>query len=205
MTVDSEGCNIQHLAFESVASMLDYFKTNSIPLEAFWLSGDIKLTTYIDRQLSDAFRTTIVLNVDQLNRVPPRRSRSLHLGVSHAVMNASSHPNTPSPSSPAPHSSTMERRGASSTNSLQSHGSAASGWRALFRSNRSSSAGNVGRVQRSHSHNAGSIQSTQTNHENAYVWRNYWWSIHCTVMLYVVHLWLDAIGIIVIIIILMTW
>lgn len=158
--------------------MLEYFKANSIPLESFWLNDDVKLTTYIDRQASDAFRTTTVLNVDQLNRVPPRRSRSLHLGMSHAVANGSSHPTTPISS---------EHRGSSSasasTNSLQS----SAGWRQIFRSQRSSSAGNVGRVQRSHSHNAGSIQSTgrggggavgggvahRSNRENAYVWRNY--------------------------------
>ena len=181
MAVDDSGCNIQHLWFEGVASMLEYFRTNSIPLESFWLNDDVKLTTYIDRQASDSFRTTTVLNVDQLNRVPPRRSCSLHLGMSHAVTNSSSHPTTPV-------SIGGEQRGSSSasasTNSLQS--SAASGWRQIFRSQRSSSAGNVGRIQRSHSHNAGSIQTTgrggvvpsggmaqRTNRENAYVWRNY--------------------------------
>lgn len=187
MAVDESGCNIQHLWFESVPSMLEYFRTNSIPLESFWLNDDVKLTSYINRQASDAFRTTTVVNVDQLNRVPPRRSRSLHLGMSHAVANGSSHPTTPI-------SMGGEQRGSSSTsastNSLQNN-STASGWRQIFRSQRSSSAQNVGRIQRSHSHNAGSIQATgrggggvaaggnrtmgqqHTNRENAYVWRNY--------------------------------
>lgn len=182
MTVDSNGCNIQHLWFDSVPSMLDYFKTNSIPLESFWLNDDVKITTYIDRQASDAFRTTNILNVEQLNRVPPRRSRSLHLGMSQSVMSGSSHPSTPSPGS-------IEHRGSSSssasTNSLPHTQSSATGWRQIFRSQRSSSAGNVGRIQRSHSHNAGSMQATgrggvvggglgqRNNRENAYVWRNY--------------------------------
>lgn len=181
MTVDSNGCNIQHLWFDSVLCMLEYFKTNSIPLESFWLNDDVKLTTYVDRQASDAFRTTTILHVDQLNRVPPRRSRSLHLGMSRSVANGSggSHPDTPSLAA-------MEHRGAS-TNSLPfTQSSSASGWRQIFRSQRSSSAGNVGRVQRSHSHNAGSIRGTGRgnggsgtltqrggNRENAYVWRNY--------------------------------
>ena len=184
MTVDSNGCNIQHLSFDSVLCMLDYFKNNSIPLESFWLNDDVKLTTYIDRQASDSFRTTTVLNVDQLNRVPPRRSRSLHLAMSRSTANGSggsSHPGTPL--------ATMEQRGSSSasasTNSLPfTQNSASSGWRQIFRSQRSSSAGNVGRIQRSHSHNAGSIQSTGRGsggggsgplgqRSNAYVWRNY--------------------------------
>ena len=182
MAVDGSGCNIQHLWFDSVPCMLEYFKTNSIPLESFWLNDDVKLTNYIDRQASDGFRTTTVINVDQLNRVPPRRSRSLHLGMSRSTAGGgSSHPGTPG-------LATMEHRSGSasaSTNSLPFTQSNASGWRQIFRSQRSSSAGNVGRVQRSHSHNAGSIQNTGRgggggnltqrvgNRENSYVWRNY--------------------------------
>ena len=175
MTVDSVGCNIQHLSFNSVPSMLEYFKTNSIPLESFWLNNDVKLTSYINREASDNFRTTTVLNVDQLNRVPPRRSRSLHLNMSHSIMGSlSSHPSTPSPLG-------IDQRQASSasssTNSLPQTRTAATGWRQIFRSQRSSSAGNVGRIQRSHSHNAGTIQSTgrggRAQQNNAYVWRNY--------------------------------
>lgn len=178
MTVDDTGCNIQHLWFESVPGMLDYFKTNSIPLESFWLNDDVKLTTFIDRQASDAFRTTTVLNMDRLNRVPPRRSRSLHLGISHSVVNGSSQPTTPSPMTDPRGPGTSSA--SSSTHSLPHSRNAATGWRQIFRSQRSSSAGNVGRIQRSHSHNAGSIQATgrgatsqHSNHENAYVWRNY--------------------------------
>ena len=166
--------------------MLDYFKTNSIPLESYWLSDDVRLTSFVDRQASDAFRTTTVLNVDQLTRVPPRRSHSLHLNMSRSVASGSSasgssHPGTPSSLA------TIERGGSSSasasTFSLPHTESTASGWRQIFRSQRSSSAGNVGRIQRSHSHNAGSIQSTgrgasgdgghRGNRANAYVWKNY--------------------------------
>lgn len=180
MAVNDSGCNIQHLWYDSVLCMLEYFKIHSIPLESLWLNDDVKLTTYIDRQASDGFRTTTILNVDQLNRVPPQRSRSLHLGMSHSTASGSgdSHPGTPG-------LATMEHRGSSSasTNSLPFTQSTASGWRQIFGSQRSSSAGNVGRVQRSHSHNAGSIQNTgrggrgsltqRGNRENAYVWKNY--------------------------------
>lgn len=167
MTVDESGCNIQHLWFDNVASMLEYFKTNSIPLESFWLNDDVKLTTYIDRAASDAFRTTTVVNVDRLSRVPPRRSSSLHLGIAQATqLSGSSSPGElqPSPSSPL-------------TSSLPHSARNSTGWRQFFRSQRSSSAGNVGRIQRRHSANAGSVLDTQQQRrsrtENAYIARNY--------------------------------
>ena len=160
MTVDETGCNIQHLWFNDVPSMLDYFKTNSIPLESFWLNEDVKLSTYIDRAASDAFRTTTVVNVDRLHRTPPRRSRSLHLGRSNAI--------TPSPTEQQSVSQ------GSSSNSLPQVVRGNTGWRQLFRSQRSSSAGNVGRVQRRHSTNAGSMldaRRPQNQQDNNYVYR----------------------------------
>lgn len=179
------GCNIQHLWFDSVLSMLEYFKTISIPLESYWLNDDVRLTTFVDRQASDAFRTTTVLNVDQLTRVPPRRSRSLHLNMSHSVASGSSHPGTPSSLATIDRGGGGSSSASASTYSLpHTESSTASGWRQIFRTQRSSSAGNVGRIQRSHSHNAGSIQNTgrgangdggghHGNRANAYVWKNY--------------------------------
>lgn len=181
MAVDSEGCQVQHLTFASVPAMLDYFKTNSIPLESIWHNDDVKLSTYIDRSASDNFRTTTVLNVDQLNRVPPRRSRSLHFGMSRSVTNAAAM---------AAQGGVVDHRGrggssnSASTNSLPQSRVAGTGWWQIFRSQHSSSAGNVRRIQRSHSHNAGSIQATgrvagsgggsqNSSSENAYVWRHY--------------------------------
>ena len=179
MAVDCEGCQVQHLTFASVPAMLDHFKSNSIPLESFWLNDDVKLTTYIDRCASDNFRTTTVVNLDQLNRVPPRRTRSLHLGMSHSVMNAT----TMATGIQRGIEHRVERgsTNSSSMNSLLQNRTTATGWRQIF-SQRSSSAGNVGRVHRSNSQNAGSLESTgwtaegsvqPSSSENAYVWKNY--------------------------------
>ena len=189
MAVDDGGCNIQHLWFDDVPNMLDYFKTNSIPLESFWLNDDVKLTRYIDRQASDSFRTTTVVNVDRLSRVPPRRSRSLHLGMANNVNAAAGASNSSNPGTPASldtnGSSPASSSNSQSTNSLPQSARNGTGWR-LFRSQRSSSAGNVGRVQRRHSANVGSLLSTgpnshhssgrtrrNNNNTNAYVTRNY--------------------------------
>lgn len=189
MTLDDSGCNIQHLWFDDVPSMLEYFKTNSIPLESFWLNDDVKLTTYIDRQASDSFRTTTVIHTDRLNRVPPRRSRSLHLGMSHSVASSTS-PNTPLSSEPIEGDSSpasVSSSNSHSTNSLPHSTRHSTGWRQLFRSQRSSSAGNVGRIQRRHSTNVGSALSTtarsgggtnrggsrNSNSENTYILRHY--------------------------------
>ena len=175
--MDSDGCQVQHLTFPSVSAMLDYFKTNSIPLESFYLNDDVKLSSFIDRSASDNFRTTTVVNVDQLNRVPPRRTRSLHLAMTRSVA-------APRRGGGAGGSGggSGTSSNSSSTNSLSQGrvAAAVTGWRQIFRTQRSSSAGNVGRVQRSHSHNSGSIQgvvaggtSRHGSSENSYVWRNY--------------------------------
>ena len=171
MTVDDGGCNIQHLWFDGVPSMLEYFKTNSIPLETFWLNDDVKLTTYINRTASDSFRTTTVVNMERLSRTPPRRSRSLHLSMSQSVNGSGSNPSTPSPTETnltrGPHSHSFPHTIRSST-----------GWRQLFRTQRASSAQNVGRIQRRHSANAGSLLDTRqpqavasSREENNYVYR----------------------------------
>ena len=189
MAVDDSGCNIQHLWFDDVPSMLDYFKTNSIPLESFWLNDDVKLTHYIDRQASDSFRTTTVVNVDRLSRVPPRRSRSLHLGMANSVNAAASVSNSSNPGTPVSldtnGSSPASSSNSQSTNSLPQSVRNTTGWR-MFRAQRSSSAGNVGRIQRRHSANVGSLLNTgpsshrssgrmrrNNNNTNAYVMRNY--------------------------------
>ena len=173
MAVDESGCNIQHLWFSDVMGMLEYFKINSIPLESFWLNDDVKLTTYIERSASDTFRTTTVVNVDRLHRSPPRRTRSLHLGMSRAIGTrgtSTSNPDTPSPTEQQLQDGNQE------SNSLPHTARNSTSWRQLFRSQRSSSAGNVGRVQRRHSANAGSLLDTRrvVSHdrsENNYVFR----------------------------------
>ncbi len=179
LTLDGNGCNIQHLWFDDVPGMLEYFKTNSIPLESFWLNNDVKLTTFIDRKKSDAFRTTTVVNVARLNRAPPGRSRSFHITMSQAVSTETRPPLDRSVSSA---SSTT------STNSLPPGARNGVGVRSLFRSQRSSSAGNMNgvrsgaTVQRRHSTNAGSVLDTRgrgsgrgsiRNGQNTYVYRNY--------------------------------
>lgn len=153
MTIDNTGCNIQHLWFDDVPSMLEYFKTNSIPLESFWLNDDVKLTTFIDRGASDSFRTTTVLNVEQLCRNPPRRAHSLHLNMSHSVARGGG------TSSPTDSQSTMSQ--GSSSHSLPQSVRNLTIWRQVFRSPQSSSTGNVGQIQRRHSANAGSILDTR--------------------------------------------
>lgn len=185
LTLDENGCNIQHLWFDDVPGMLEYFKTNSIPLESFWLNNDVKLTTFVDRKKSDTFRTTTVVNMTRLNRVPPRRSRSLHLSMSQAVTT------NVDTSSPLDHSISVSSSN-SSTSSLPQSARNGVGWRQLFRTQRSSSAGNMSvhgvrggaSVQRSHSTNAGSILDTRgrggsgrgssrNSQNNTYVYRNY--------------------------------
>jgi len=142
-----------------------------------WMTN-VKLTTYIERSASDNFRTTTVVNVDRLHRSPPRRTRSLHLGMSRAIgtrgPSSTSNPNTPSPTEQQ-----LQEGGGDQgpqSNSLPHTARNSTGWRQLFRSQRSSSAGNVGRVQRRHSANAGSLLDTrrvvsQDRSENNYVFR----------------------------------
>ena len=179
MTVDEAGCNIQHLWFDDVPNMLEYFKTNSIPLESFWLNDDVKLTSFIDRAASDAFRTTTILNTDQLPRVPPRRSRSLQLAMTQGTnVGSGISPATPSPtefervSSSSGSSSRGDGNSVNQSNSLPQSVRNGLSWWQFFRSQRSSSAGNVGRIQRRHSTNAGSVMDARRGrNENNYVYR----------------------------------
>ena len=178
MTVDEVGCNIQHLWFDDVPNMLEYFKTNSIPLESFWLNDDVKLTTFIDRAASDAFRTTTVLNMDLLPRVPPRRSRSLQLAMTQSTnLGGGLTPATPSPTeleraSSSGSSSRGDVNSGNQSNSLPQSARNSLSWWQFFRSQRSSSAGNVGRIQRRHSTNAGSLMDARRGQsENNYVYR----------------------------------
>lgn len=133
--------------------MLEYFKTHPISLETVPMGDEISLTTHIDRSASDSIRTTTVVNMERIQRTPPRRSRSIHVTMNHAA-----------------------DRG-SPTNS--SHGSS---WRQLFSRQRSSaSTGSRSHavLQRRHSENAGSIREVrsrrlaQERSENRYVWKNY--------------------------------
>ena len=161
LTLDSNGCSIQHLWFEDIVTMLDYFKTHPISLETVPMGDEISLTTYIDRSASDTFRTTTVVNVERIQRTPPRRSRSIHVTMTQ---------------------STSER--GSPTHSLSSSAHHSS-WRQLFTRQRLSSSHNVrahATVQRRHSENAGSILDVQNRARlsgrdrgsgNRYVWRNY--------------------------------
>lgn len=83
LTLNENGCNIQHLWFDDVPKMLEHFKTNPIPLESYLFNEDVKLTTYVERSASDAFRTPTVVNPSRVQRMPPRRSHSLHINTPH--------------------------------------------------------------------------------------------------------------------------
>ena len=161
LALDDNGCNIQHLWFDDVPSMLEYFRTSSIPLESFWLNEDVKLSTYIDRSLSDSLRTPTVVNVDSIQRTPPRRSHSLHLSTVQATLSSQE----PSP--------TLEQAIGRdhSTGSLPSSVRNSTTWRQLLQS---SSAGSIGRIHntsRQHSLATGSSILLQQHRpvENNYV------------------------------------
>ena len=145
--------------------MIEYFKSHPIPLESLPAVDDTILTTHIDRSASDSIRTTTVINLERIQRTPPRRSRSIHISSSLATAlgndgsNSPVHGNRP--------------------NSRQSN------WRQMFSRPTSSSSQSVrshATVQRTHSANAGSLQeiaarsrSRWSNRvsENTYVSRQY--------------------------------
>ena len=142
MTLTDSGCNIQHLWFENVPTMLEHFKNNPIPLETVPAGEDVTISNYIDRSASDSVRTTTIINMERIQRTPPRRSRSIHLAMTQ--------------------NSTGDRSGSPSTPRQSS------GWRQLFSRQRSSSSQSMrsrGSIQRSQSENAGSTMDTGLNQQ----------------------------------------
>lgn len=144
--------------------MLEYFKTHPIPLETTPASEDITLTTFVDRSASDHIRTTTIINLERIQRTPPRRARSIHVTSSLGTSLDGS-------SSPV-HGSRSGRQG---------------NWRQIFNRQRSSSSQSIrshATVQRTHSANAGSLQEipvrargsrwgSRERTENSYVSRQY--------------------------------
>ena len=140
--------------------MIEYFKTHPIPLDSPG-SDDVTLTDYIDRSQSDTVRTTTLINMERIQRTPPRRSRSIHVAMT--TRTGSSDGASPTPSS-----------------------GRAGNIRQFFNRQRSSSSQSIrGRatVQRTHSANAGSLQemsgsgrgsrAARWGRENNYVGTNY--------------------------------
>jgi hypothetical protein len=152
IVLDSTGCSVQHLFFNTVSSMLDYFKSHTIPLETCWNEDDCRITEYIDRSVSDSLRTITAIYNSELLSSPrlPRRSHSLHLALTQAVVSAmqqhgggASSPGTGGGrvrrgSSSLPHNAHNQTGGASG-------GSGGGGWRSIFWPNRAST------LQRRHS------------------------------------------------------
>ena len=143
--LDASGCSVQHLFFNTVSNMLDYFKQNTIPLETCWSEDDCRITEYIDRSASDAFRTITAIYNDDLLSSPrmPRRSHSLHLALTQAVT-AAMQQNTGG-ATPGEGGATRSRRGSSSLPQNTRQSTTGGGWRQLFWPNRAST------LQRRHS------------------------------------------------------
>ena len=123
--------------------MIEYFKNHPIPLDSIPASEDVTLTSYVDRSASDSFRTTTVINMERINRTPPRRSRSIHVTSSQGTSLDRSN-------SPLRSSGTRGPLG----------GSGGSNWRQIFnrRSASSQSVRSHATVQRTQSANASSMQ-----------------------------------------------
>ena len=167
LVIDQNGCNIQHLWFEDVLTMLEYFKTHPIPLISTPASDDITLQSYVDRSASDNYRSTTIINMERIHRNPPRRHHSMHVSSTRNTDGASlSQPSTGSSTQPSTRSGNnwrqlFTRQGprSSSTQSMRSHVT----------------------VQRTQSANAGSLQEipvrrrggNHQNRENNYVTRLY--------------------------------
>ncbi len=163
LAIDQSGCNIQHLWFEDVLTMLEYFKTHPIPLDSVPATDDISLQSYVDRSASDSYRTTTVINMERIQRNPPRRHNSMHVGSGRATDSLSQSSNS-----------------SSQTPSRQ----LVNNWRHLFsrqgpRTSSSQSVRSHATVQRTQSANAGSLQEIPVrrrghpNKENNYVTRLY--------------------------------
>jgi hypothetical protein len=123
--------------------MLDYFKQNTIPLETCWSEDDCRITEFIDRSASDAFRTITAIYNDDLLSSPrmPRRSHSLHLALTQAVAAAVQH----HAGATGEGGATRGRRGSSSLPQNTRQTTSSGGWRQLFWPNRAST------LQRRHS------------------------------------------------------
>ena len=163
IVLDSTGCSVQHLYFNAVSNMLDYFKNHTIPLETCWSEDDCRITDYIDRSVSDSIRTITAIYNNELLSSPrlPRRSHSLHLALTQAVMSAMHQQHGGGASSPGSRGNLpgerggRVRRGSSSLPHNAHHhtgggggssgGGGGGGWRNIFWPNRSST------LQRRHS------------------------------------------------------
>ena len=146
IVLDASGCSVQHLFFNTVSNMLDYFKQNTIPLETCWSEDDCRITEYIDRSASDAFRTITAIYNDDLLSSPrmPRRSHSLHLALTQAVA-AAMHQHNTGGATAGEGGATRSRRGSSSLPQTTRQSTTTGGWRQLFWPNRAST------LQRRHS------------------------------------------------------
>ena len=163
LTLNENGCNIQHLWFDDVPKMLEHFKTSSIPLESYWLTEDVKLTTYIERSASDAFRTPTVVNPSRVQRMPPRRSHSLHINTFRRTTATTT--STPAIESEEIHSSSLPQSARHNTD-----------WGQLFHSH-SSGGGITSHDLQQHVQSGASLLETQRSSgrdriENNYVYRN---------------------------------
>ena len=155
--------------FEDVLTMLEYFKTHPIPLDAMPAADDVMLQSYVNRSASDSFRTTTIINMDRIHRNPPRRHHSMHVSSTRST-----------------DGSTLSQSSNSSSN--QPSRQLVNNWRQIFsrQNNHHSSSSQSVRgghvtVQRTQSANAGSLQEIRRrstnqpppNKENSYVWKMY--------------------------------
>ena len=149
IVLDSSGCSVQHLFFNSVSNMLDYFKLNNIPLETCWNEDECRIAEFIDRSASDSLRTLTAIYTDDLLSSPrvPRRSHSLHIALMQAVMSTMQQPTTTGGAA-GTENGAGRRRGSSSLPhyTQQSTGNGGGGgWWQIFRPSR------AGTLQRRHS------------------------------------------------------
>ena len=163
IVLDSSGCSVQHLFFSTVSSMLDYFKSNTIPLETSWNEDDCRITDSIDRSVSDSLRTITAIYSSDLLSSPrlPRRSHSLQLALTQAVASAMQQQNSGSPMGAGGIFPGRVRRGSSSLphNVHQQTGGGGGAWRNIFRPST---------LQRRHSEMADMHHAIDNN----YVYRN---------------------------------
>lgn len=179
IVLDSTGCSVQHLFFNTVSSMLEYFKTNTIPLETCWSEDDCKITDFIDRSASDSLRTITAIYNSELLSSPrmPRRSHSLQIALTQAVASVMQHQHggaqTPGSSgggssersgrirrgsSSLPHNAHHHTGGGGATGSTAAAGG---GWRSIF-------SGRASTLQRRHSEMADMHHAIDNNYTYRY-------------------------------------